>query len=362
MIRIFGSPHRYVQGPGALATLPQWTERLAGHAPVVLVTDPIAWELVRTAIEAAYQSASQTIHAVLFEGEITFATIERSAAEAQQHSPGVVIGLGGGKGLDVGKGVAHALKLPVITAPTIASNDSPTSRSFAVHNDEHVMVSVERMPRSPEVVLVDTAVIAGAPVNFLLSGIGDAIAKKFEGEAADAGGRTANSHKTRPLRTGLVIGDGCYRIIREYAEAAVKVAGSGKPNDAFEYTVEACALLSGLGFENTGLSIAHSMTRGLMATPSTARNLHGLQVAYGLLVQLHTEGRDKAFIDDMLDFYGRIGLPRTLRDLGMKTFVDADVQRIVELSMKAPHLRNVPRPVHANMMKAAIRNLEQAAR
>ena len=361
MIRTFGSPHRYVQGPGALATLPKWTERIAGRAPVVLVTDPIAWELVRTQVEAAYQGTGQTLHPVLFEGEITFATIERTAAAAKKHSPGVVIGLGGGKGLDVGKGTAHSMKLPVITVPTIASNDSPTSRSFAVYNDEHVMVAVERMPRSPEVVLVDTTIIAGAPVTFLLSGIGDALAKKFEGEAAEAGGVSTNGHGTRPLRTGLVIGDGCYRLIREHAEAAVKVAGTGKPNDAFEYTVEACALLSGLGFENTGLSIAHSMTRGLMATPSTARNLHGHHVAYGLLVQLHTESRDKAFIDDMLDFYGRIGLPRTLRDLGMKTFVDADVQRIVELSMKAPHLRNVPRPVHANMMEAAIRKLEQAS-
>ena len=358
MIRIFGSPHRYVQGPGALATLPDWTTKLAGEARVVLVSDAIAWALVRAQVEGAYRTAGRQLCPVLFDGEITYATIERTAAEARKHVPSIVIGLGGGKALDVGKGVSHALGVPVITAPTIASNDSPTSMSFAVYDDHHLMVGVERMSHNPAVVLVDTAVIAAAPARFLRSGIGDAIAKKFEGEAADAGGRTANSHKTRPLRTGLVIGDGCYRLIREHAAAALAVCGSGQPNDAFEYVVEACALLSGLGFENTGLSIAHSMTRGLMAAPSTSRSLHGEHVAYGLLVQLHTEGRPKEFIDDMLDFYGRIGLPRTLRDLGMQTLDEGELQMIVERSMTAPHLRNVPRPVDAGMMEAAIRTLE----
>ena len=361
MLRIFGSPHRYVQGPGALRELPAWTARVAGHAQVVVLTDAIAWKLARTAVEGAFQSADRSVEAVLFEGEITRAAIEQATSMARRHAPGVVVGLGGGKALDMGKAVAHALRLPVITAPTIASNDSPTSQSYAVYDDNHVMAAVERMGRNPDVVLVDTAMIAAAPARFLRSGIGDAIAKKFEAEAADIGGARPNGHGSPPLRAGLMLGEGCYGLIRAHAADALAAAGSGQPTPAFEHVVEACALLSGLTFENTGLSIAHSMTRGLMAAPSTAGCQHGEHVAYGLLVQLHTEGRSGEFIRDMLAFYGRIGLPRTLRDLGMRAWDEQQVQVIVERSMLAPHLGNVPRPVDAAMMKDAILRLENAA-
>lgn len=359
MLRIFGSPHRYVQGPDALAALPHWAHRLAGDAPVVVVSDPVAWAMVRERVEAAFATAGRTVHGVTFDGDVTRATIDAAVATARAHAPGVVVGLGGGKSLDVGKAVSQALGTAVITAPTIASNDSPTSMSYALYDEHHVLVDVQRMPHNPHVVLVDTALIAAAPKRFLLSGIGDALAKKFEGEAADIGGGRMNGHGTWPLRTGLVIGDGCYRTIRQHAEAALAVAGTGQPNAAFEHVVEACVLMSGLGFENTGLSIAHSMTRGLQACAATARCLHGEHVAYGLLVQLHTEGRPQAEIDDLRAFYARIGLPRTLRDLGLAEWDEAQLQLIVERSMAAPHLGNVPRPVTAGMMEAAIRTLEQ---
>lgn len=342
-----------------MLALPDWTERVADNKPVVLVSDSVAWNLTREQIEKAYSTRKQALFPVLFDGEITFATIERTTQAARAHQPGVVVGLGGGKALDVAKGVARNLGTPIITAPTIASNDAPTAMALAVYDEHHVMVAVESMGRNPDVVLVDTAVIAAAPKRFLLSGIGDALAKKFEGEAADFGNGNPNGHGTRPLRTGLVIGDGCYRLIREHAESAITVAGSGSPNDSFEFVVEACALLSGLAFENTGLSIAHSMTRGLMVAPATSKCLHGEHVAYALLVQLQAEGRTQEFMADMLAFYARIGLPSSLRDLGMASYDKAQVDLIVERSMKAPHLGNVLRPVDSRTMLSAIEKLEQ---
>ena len=62
--------------------------------------------------------------------------------------------------------------------------------------------------------------------------------------------------------------------------------GSGKSTVAFDAVVEANILMSGLGFENGGLGLAHAMTRGLVRTPVVDQCLHGFHVAYGLLVQL----------------------------------------------------------------------------
>ncbi len=47
----------------------------------------------------------------------------------------MVIGLGGGKALDAGKAVSLRLGVPVVTVPTVASNDSPTSKAVAMYDD-----------------------------------------------------------------------------------------------------------------------------------------------------------------------------------------------------------------------------------
>jgi glycerol dehydrogenase len=356
--RLFGSPHRYLQGPLALEALPEWTDRLGGKP--LFIADEFAWSLVSQRLSQAYgtRDGAATLPHVNIAGEITHRTIADNTDAARRHSPSVIIGLGGGKALDMGKAVSHSLGCPVITVPTIASTDAPTSNSFAIYNDEHRLIAVERMPRNPELVLVDTTIIVQAPARFLRAGIGDAIAKKFEGEAASNAGANS-SHKTRPLRIGLAIGDFCYQTIRAFAADALVAVEAHQVSPALENVVEACILGSGLGFENTGLSIAHAMTRGLMASSGTRQAMHGEHVAYGLLVQLLLEERPAAFIDDLVDFYDTIGLPRTLRHLGQNAAVTKEVvDSIVEPTMGAPHIINVPKTVNEARLTAAIHALE----
>ena len=53
--------------------------------------------------------------------------------------------------------------------------------------------------------------------------------------------------------------------------------------------MEANTLLSGLGFESSGLAAAHAVHNGLTAVPQTHPYFHGEKVAYGLLVQVILE-------------------------------------------------------------------------
>ena len=354
MPRIFGAPRRYVQGPDALAELPEWIERLGGKA--YLVTDATVRELFTDRLAAAF-GANGVPPTGLMDGDITFATIDEMTAAARAASPSVVVGMGGGKALDMGKAVARELGAHVVTVPTIASNDAPTSKAIAVYDADHVLASVEHMPWNPDVVLVDTAIVAAAPARFLRAGIGDALAKKFEAEQArDAGALTM--HGTRPLALAQVIADGCYDILRRDAMAALAAVDAGTPDEALERVVEAAILLSGLGFENGGLSVAHAMTRGLMAAPDTASALHGEHVAYALLVQLLLEPRPEAFIDDLIAFYDEAGLPRRLSALGMGARDPAQIETIVARTHAAPHTVNMPRSVDPAMIREAMAHLE----
>lgn len=330
-VRIFRSPASYYQGPRALDELPRIIARLGSHP--LLVVDAAVLEIVRTRLGGLFAAMPHSI--VPFRGEVTLAAMEDLAVRARSSDAGIVVGMGGGKALDAAKGCAVRTGLPYIAVPTVASNDSPTATALAVYDDEHRMVALESLGRNPDAVVVDTQLIAGAPAQFFRAGIGDALAKKFEGESSQAHGGL-NAHFSYALRSAGFIADGCYRTIRECAVDAIAAAGTGKPNAALEAIVEANILMAGLAFENMGLGLAHGLTRGLVRVPVVNRALHGFHVAYGLLVQLETEGRSPAFMDDIMAFYGQIGLPRSLIELGLSEVDAATIDLIASSTAVAP--------------------------
>lgn len=347
-----------MQGPDAIGELPAILSRL-GKRPFVVV-DAEVDRLLGGRFDGLFRQVDGEVKKTLFSGEVTYAVIDVLTSQAGAHDADVVIGIGGGKAIDAAKGAANRQDTKLVTVPTIASNDSPTAKVLAVYDDNHVMVAIERDGRSPDVVLVDTSIIASAPKAFLIAGIGDAISKKFEAEGCIAGGGI-NSYHTKPLQAALVLADGCYRQIRSHAVQALADIDKGIVTPAVEDLIESVILMSGVGYENGGLSIAHSMTRGLVVPETTKRAAHGLHVAYGLLVQLLLEQRDDEFMNDMLGFYRSIGLPTSVHSLG-GAVDDGDIELIARLSMAAPHVGNLSRPVDTRAMIAAMERLEAMQR
>lgn len=357
-LRVFGAPHRYVQGPGALDQLGEYLAPY-GSAPL-LVVDSYVLSVLGDRLRASCAAAGLTPQVETFDGEITYSAIAALSARAASGHTGMVAGIGGGKALDAAKGVAIRLGCEVATVPTIASNDSPTSGAIAVYDENHVMVSVDRLQRSPQMVLVDTALIASAPENFLRAGIGDAITKKFEAEGC-AAGNGVTPFGTRPLLTAQAIADRCYTVLRNHGVAAMQACAENRVDDALEAVVEATLLMSGLGFENGGLSLAHSLTRGLVKARGAKHAIHGDQVAYALLVQWAVEGRPDEEIADLAGFYRQIGLPESLGGLGMNTPTAEDMEQIATDTMTAPHLANLAVPVTVEALTAAIARIETMA-
>lgn len=164
------------------------------------------------------------------------------------------------------------------------------------------------------------------------------------------GHQTLLGHAIARLSMEVVLAD---------AQAALDAARRRVPNAAFERLVEATILLSGLSFENCGLSIAHSLTRGFSAIPSIHKNgtMHGEEVAFGLLVQLQLEPQANARrLQELLKFYASVGLPRTLGALGVATneLVGA-AKTIAAVTVRdSPHLKNFNRVLDASDLRDAI--------
>lgn len=357
-IRAFGAAHRYYQGPGALGLVGDVVSRL-GRRPV-LVCDAIVAGLLRPAVDAGCSARGMAVPWLEVRGDVTRAMVQGLVRQARgTDAPDVVLAAGGGKGVDAGKAVSRELGARLVVLPTSASNDGPCSESFVYYDDEHRMESVEHLPRNPDAVIVDTEVLVRAPRALLVSGIGDALCKLYEGEQARRA-HGLNLFGGRNTLAAAQLSMACERAIREHAVPGLAALQAGSPDMHFEHLTEALVLLAGLAFENSGLSIAHSMTRGLTRVPRIAATLHGQQVGYGLLVQFMLERRPQDFMQQQLDFHRAVGLATSLQGFDVPA-IDDVLRTIADGAMTAPHLKHFERPLSASDFVAAMRGLEALA-
>ncbi|WP_338855359.1 iron-containing alcohol dehydrogenase [Gordonia hongkongensis] len=356
--RRFAAPQQYLQGPGVLDDLGAVVAEV-GTAPVVVIDAAVA-EMLGTRVQASLAITELCAQILPVSGPVTRAAIAATVDRITRDGD-VVVGIGGGKALDLAKGVAEQLDRPMISVPTVASNDGPTASVFALYDEFGRLSELGRLPANPAAVLVDTEVIAGAPIEFLISGIGDALAKKFEARSC-ARGTGVTTQGTRPLMIGEVVATGCSLILLRDGESAVRDAAAARITPELEAVVEAVILLSGIGYENGGLSIAHCMTRGLQVGRGSSGHLHGYHVAYGLLVQLALEDDPEVDRTEIRHFVEAVGLPTRLADLDMPEPSAAEIEALAVAAAAAPHVANTWVDASVPSIIAAIIRVEEEAK
>lgn len=351
MHKTIGFPGRYVQGPDCIRELPALLTELKCSRPVVIVDALVRGSVWNAVSEMLPISGLQTLE---FPGECTAAVIADLTAQADTLGADCIIAVGGGKTIDVGKGVALQRDARLVIVPTIASNDSPTSRLIVIYDDAHKVCEVRMMARNPDVVLVDTVIVARAPVRFFAAGLGDALSKQAEVMQCHlAGGK--NFFGTPSLPTARLLADVCYRTIVEFGERALhRVASFHAPDEDVERVVEASVLLSGLGFESGGLSLAHALTRGFSAHPVMHKFLHGEIVAFGSIVQLIAQQTSRTEIQTHAALTMRLGLPVCFADFGVPAPSLAEVEEIAALTCLAPYIGNITPPADRQSVIAAL--------
>jgi glycerol dehydrogenase len=312
-------PGVYLQGEGASSAVPELMQSLGGTG--FLICAPSAFEKVLPGIADALPQGSR---AERFGRECCERELTRLSALAEECGARVVVAIGGGKTIDTAKIVADRARLPVIVAPTIASSDAPCSACAVIYTDKGVFEAVTYQHRSPDAVVVDTGIICKAPVRFLVSGMGDALATWFEARSCE---RTASANECGGLSTiaALRLARLCFDTLLQYGVAAKQANESEIVTPAFERIVEANTLLSGVGFESSGLASAHSIHNGLTALAPTRAYYHGEKVAIGTLAGLHMTDADPAEIAAVYEFCESVGLPTTLSEIGLAGVTQEDL-------------------------------------
>jgi glycerol dehydrogenase len=334
-------------GLGGLALI------VAGKSAARLLTD--TWK-------RSLEGANIRFEVHSFAGECSLAEIEQVKGAATKVKAEVIIGAGGGKVLDTARAAAADLNLAVVNCPTVASSDAPCSALSVVYSNDGVFEQYRFYRKNPDLVLVDTQVIAQGPVRLLVAGMGDALATMFEAQTCVAG-HIQNMRGGASTRSALALAQLCYRTLLEDGAAAKLALGQQVVTPALERLVEANTLLSGLGFESSGLAAAHAVHNGLTAAPPTHAYFHGEKVAFGTLVQLVLEGKSRSVIDEVLAFSTEVGLPVTLAEVGLSEMPAGMLRSVAaRATAEGETIHNEPFAVDPAMVADAIRAADAIGR
>ncbi|MDP3428418.1 MAG: glycerol dehydrogenase [Humidesulfovibrio sp.] len=352
-------PGRYVQGAGALSRLGGELARLGGRHFVICSPNPLE-HLLPGLLPSLEQAGAVRVER--FGRECTDQEIDRLLAAVREFGAQTVTAIGGGKTLDAAKAVASRAGIPVAVAPTIASTDAPCSSVCVIYTEQGVFHRVDILPRNPDLVLVDTEVMAQAPARFLVSGMGDALATWFEAESCRLS-RGRNIPGDVGSMTAHALARLCYETIRDWGLAARTACEARVVTPALERVVEANTLLSGLGFESGGLGAAHSIHNGLTALPEVHGLFHGEKVAFGVLASLFLTDKPVALMDEVYALCEVLGLPTTFADLGLGGVSDPDLRRVAEKACaEGESIHNEPVEISPELVLSSLKAADAEGR
>lgn len=276
--------------PGALDRVGIYLSRDDHRRVAVLVSHG----LVPSLQERLRQSlADSGIEAVTWT-EVEQNDVEFAAAQflGLPKSATAIVGIGGGKALDVAKYVAFLARRPFCAVPTSLSNDgfcSPNS-SLTVRGRRCSMPSA--LPRG---VVVDTGVCREAPRVLTLSGVGDLMAKF----TAVRDWKLAFHATGEPVDDfAALLSDGSIHAFRSHPafdEEGIHLLATG-------------LLMNGISMEIAGSSRPASGSEHLIShaldVVSSRPRLHGLQVGVASYLVSHLQGENVNAIADLLEVTG----------------------------------------------------------
>ena len=216
-LRMMRAPQKYVQGRDALFKFHEEMKELGDKW--LFICSKSGHKMCHDKIEKSFDGTEDLRVYEIFGGISSTGEIERMRKLVKENGINVVVGVGVGSAIDTAKATAYYEKLPVVIVPTVVATDAPCTGLSVIYNDDETFNSYLFYPKNPEAVIVDSDIIAKAPVKFLVAGMGDALGTYFEARACE---RTdAPSLEFGGItRSAMALCKLCYETLKEYGAAA----------------------------------------------------------------------------------------------------------------------------------------------
>ncbi len=354
------APNRYVRESGVIQKAGSYLNHLGKKTMLVggKTALSIAGDVIKASLE---REGVEVLGPTWYGGECSWENIDHLADLLHAAQVDYVIGIGGGKAIDTVKGAAFKLNLTVATVPTIAATCAAWTPLSIIYSQEGHYLDSSRKSQQPSWILADSDIIGQAPCRYLVSGMGDTLAKWYETDVAvkKAGynAATMSAHSLSLL---------CKKMIQDYGPDAMASCTAKNPSDSLDQIIDAIIAVSGmvsdLGGDSCASAAAHPIAAGLTLIDEVHQRYHGEVVAFGVLGQLMLEGKEYEVVDDYLSIATKLDLPMTLSQLGLPQISADMLKKVSEKAVQARNMCNIPFPVTANMVAEAIMKADGAGK
>jgi glycerol-1-phosphate dehydrogenase [NAD(P)+] len=315
-------PRHIVIGKNVLESTAQSCKEIGLDGPALIIADQttmkVAGEVVKDSLEDEGCEASTFIIQAA-----DLANVEEAQRRIRGTGAKVVLGVGGGRSIDVAKLSSFNEHMPFVSIPTTASHDGIASPQASVKGIDkpHSMKA-----HAPMAIVADTDVIMRAPDELLVAGCGDAIANwtavkdwrlsyklhnEYYGEYAAS---IAKLSAAVVIKNSMLIKERTEPALRVLLEALISsgismcIAGNSRPASGSEHM------------------FSHALDR---IAPKPA--LHGAQCGVGTIMMEHLHSGNWMRIRQALK---TIGAPTTAAELGIED----------EIIVEALHIAHTTRP------------------
>ncbi len=166
-------PQYILVGHGVLELVGSTCKKLGIEGSVVIVSGPNIWGVVKSRIMGGIEE--EKLNPVVYTAKKpSLDEVEDVRKVIKEVKARAVIGVGGGKAIDVAKLSSYEEGIPFISVPTAASHDGIASPRASLKGLSRP-TSISAHP--PVAVVADVDVIMKAPYRLIASGCGDIIAK-----------------------------------------------------------------------------------------------------------------------------------------------------------------------------------------
>ena len=329
-------PRLIVVGEKNINDIGSFLKSLKNIKKVSLVSGNNVKKIVQNKIESSLSASKIQMvwHLAETNDKRSIKKIEQDVGKSKSE---LIMGVGGGRSVDIAKIIGFNLDLPFVSIPTSASHDGIASPFVSIKgNKPHSLVAT-----APLGVFVDVDIIKKAPKKLLASGCGDLIAKitavrdwqlgrdktgeyygRYSADLALMSAKILMEHSSRFSKKGL--------DVREVVEALISagvascIAGSSRP----------CS-----GAEHLFSHAVDKLEPGI--------GLHGEKCGIGAIMIAKLQGQDWRKIVKTLK---SVGAPTTAKEIGLKSKVLAKALTIAQ-SLR-PERYTILKEVNMNENKA----------
>jgi len=318
-------PRNVVVGHGVLDQTVEAIEDLHLSGRPLVVTSPTPGRVAGERVVELFDEAG-TDPASHYIDSASFGAVEEVIAAAEDVDAGYLVGVGGGKVIDVTKMVAEDVGVGFASVPTAASHDGIVSgRASIPEGDTRHSVAAE----PPLAVVADTEILADAPWELTTAGCADIISNYTAVRDWQLANRLKNVEYSEYAGA----------LSQMTAEMLVENADSIRPElEESAWIVVKALVSSGVAMSIDGSSRPASGAEHLFShqldriAPEPA--LHGHQVGVGSIITEYLHTGPKGRWREIRDALASIDAPTTAEELG----IPADV--VIEALTTAHEIRD----------------------